>query len=312
MFRPITIVIIAFDLVALMASVPGNLFILLVMVLGRPRKDGLPTTELLILGISTCSLIHGFLKTITYLIIFMERKFSLVDEIQKGMTVLFLTIMSCNLWFGTWLCMHFCLKIVNINQKVYMILQSKFNKIIPFLILQSVLGSFIMSLPVAWNDIPQDPPNSTLSAPLEMIISFTLIVKPQFFCYLPIYCAISSVAFLMFSFSALTIITSLYRHRKHMQDNAQCQRSPNLEAHVRATKIVSSLLSLTILYFLSIVLALFNRQNFNWLHFSSFLISIFHLIGSFALINGNIKLRKAIETLLTFLSAKIPCDSSFT
>ncbi|XP_053330339.1 taste receptor type 2 member 41-like [Spea bombifrons] len=281
--------IIAFDVFALVASIPGNLFIF-VNGLGWIQNKKLHVTEHLIFGISVCNLCHGFLKTVSYLNYVLEGPARSVNEIQKYGTVMFLTVMSCNIWFCTWLCVYFCLKIVNINQRMYLGLQRNFNRIFPFLLLKSILGSFLVSLPVALGDTY----NATLHDSSETV-SVNMLTKIKYLYHLPIHSTISSLAFFLFFGSALTIVISLYRHMKTMQGNAEGSRSPSVEAHVRAAKTVTSLLTLSIIYFPSVLVATLCRWDFNWLHSSSCFISIFHILSSLTLIKGNSKLNMALE-----------------
>ncbi|KAM8921404.1 taste receptor type 2 member 9-like [Pelodytes ibericus] len=263
------------------------------------KNRNLTISDQLLCGIGLFKLLYGFLIACQELISLLEIKsmFSLLSFCITS--ILIMTMMSCILWFSTWLCLHFCLKIVTINQRFYVFLQKSFPKVFTWLLLVSILVSILVSLS---SSIPvfqslvllanvtlgsttqnKSPNSPTQSLPLNQG-----------------YVTSSCLSFLLSSVSAVVTITSLYRHMRLMRHNAEGLRSPRIETHISAAKTVTSLLAFNVFFFAAVLLVVVGNYDRFSLYCLDITIFIFHFFSSLNLIRGNRKLDKALSDLVTY------------
>ncbi|KAM8921412.1 taste receptor type 2 member 40-like [Pelodytes ibericus] len=301
------LVVCSIGLIRLMASIPGNMFIFIVNIMDLVKHKGLGATEQLITGISMFSLLLELQELSDWFSIMITFKSLYGGELRKITFIYFLTVMLCYLWFCSWLCVHFCLKIVNISRRCYTSLQRGFSKMFPWLLIPSVLGPILLTFSVAFDMTHLSSSNSTLG--ISNQVKYSIMLCGKSFCSFQAYVAACSLGFLLCSASAVTIISSLYRHMKHMRDNAEGSRSPNVEAHIRAVKTVTSILVLNLIIFTALMLAVFNDHNLDLLIALSFLGSTCHFLSSLNLIKGNNTLKKKLSDIVTYFRRKFRCPA---
>ncbi|MEE6490702.1 hypothetical protein FKM82_015960 [Ascaphus truei] len=269
-------------------AVIGNMFIFAVNILDWTKNKRLSSSDQIIFGLSVLNILQRILKMCSY---FIPERLHLVTTV---FTYSLMAVLYCNLWFFNWLCVHYCLKIVNINQLFYIDLQRKFHKMVPWLLILSTLGSCLMMISIVWDNPKEFSPNTTYANHKDLLTCTT--------CYIvPIYVALSLIAFLMSSISVLTILTSLYRHMKRMRHNADGFRSPSVEAHVRAVKTLTSLLVLNIFIYFIMILYIVIAED-RWMHFINIALPFHPALSALILIRGNMKLKKTFERMLCYFS----------
>ncbi|KAM8921416.1 taste receptor type 2 member 4-like [Pelodytes ibericus] len=287
----------AIDFAVLLSAVPGNMFLVLVNLLDWTKNKRLSVTDQLLFGIGIFGLLHGIIRITKQAYILITANDKLTAHINLIFTCVLVPVISCNFWMCTWLGVHFCLKIVKINQRCYIYLQRKFPAIFPFLLLQSVIASCFVSASWVWIDLKEHLPNKTLANSNQSLIenlSPSTIYNPS----QAAYSALCSLAFLLHFSSTLTIVTSLFRHMKQIRGNSEGSSSPNIEVHIRAAKTVTSLLFLKILYLVAFKIHVFNESNFVPLYCASAISSLCNILGSLTLIKGNTKLDKKLNEII--------------
>ncbi|KAM8921410.1 taste receptor type 2 member 7-like [Pelodytes ibericus] len=292
------------NLLHLLPPVLGNAFISSINIMDLIKQKRLCVTDQLITGISVFSLFLQFIELTDWFSHLIHSESIYKGEQELTFSFFFLTVLLCYLWFCSWLCVHFCLKIVNINQRFYVCLQRGFPKMFPCLLIPSILGPVSVSLPVAFKNL--SPSNTTLGISNQ---TGWLCVTGQSFCSHHVYLAVSSLGFLLCSISAVTIISSLYRHMRRMQDNAEGSRSPNVEAHIRAVKTVTSILVLNVIMFTSLTLSVIKYDSVDWQYALTVLVSICHFLSSLNLIKGNSKLDGKLSDMLSCCLSFIKCKN---
>ncbi|KAM8921406.1 taste receptor type 2 member 7-like [Pelodytes ibericus] len=216
-------VIEAMSVIHLLPALPGNAFIFSVNIIDLIKQKRLCVTDQLITGISVFSFVLHFLELHNWFSRVIYSKDLFKSDYTN--TVYLRIALVCYLWFSAWLCVHFCLKIVNIKQRFYRLVQKGFPKMFPWILILSLLGSMSVNLPIAVDLMKGlSPPNTTCG------------------CLEETYIAVCIPGFLLCLISAGTIIWSLYRHMRRMRGIADGSRSPNTEAHVRAIKTIASIL----------------------------------------------------------------------
>ncbi|KAG9469515.1 hypothetical protein GDO78_020327 [Eleutherodactylus coqui] len=267
----------------LIISFPANVFITAVNILDFFKNRRLLLSDLLISGITIANLLYGFLKAVLWY----YSQWISVEHFKICVHVgLYLTTIT--LLFSALLSIHFCLKIVNINHRFYICLQRRFPKLFPWIIITFLLGCFFLNLHssletnqdclsnTTTNVIPVTNPKCSWST----LIILAIYILGIFLCFV----------------SALTVLISLLKHMRRIQENTEGSGSPNMEAHIRAIKTITSLLAANILIFTFTFLKVFAENILIFI--SNFLISVSHLFSSYFFIKGTKKLEKRLEELL--------------
>ncbi|KAM3920451.1 embryonic protein UVS.2-like [Leptodactylus fuscus] len=144
------ITILVVNLISILISIPGYMFIVVVNTLDWMKNERLDISDQLISGIGLLMLIHRSFHAIVDFVGFTKGYLTTRPE-QLLINLLYLSIIFCTLLFSTWLSIHFCLKIVNVNHNLYISIQRMFPKMFPWILLPSVLASLVISAPVALN-----------------------------------------------------------------------------------------------------------------------------------------------------------------
>ncbi|KAG8544862.1 hypothetical protein GDO81_021701, partial [Engystomops pustulosus] len=260
---------------------PTNMFISIVILLNWIKDKKLPLVDQLIASISVCNIAEEVMKSIKFLnIIYNSSKISMIYFSLCSM------VMSCNVWFSTFLCVYFCLKIVNVKNTLYICLQRNFQKIFPWLFVSAILGSVLVSLPfilrITEENISTPKLNSTFLDFQEMgVLSFIILFW---------------TAMLIFSISALIFVISLFKHMNQVQQNLGGFRSPNMKVHVQAliTVILFLITNITISIVLTINLTL---RGYTWNYMIMPFYSTSKLAGCWSLIKGNRNLDETLKNI---------------
>ncbi|KAM8921403.1 taste receptor type 2 member 8-like [Pelodytes ibericus] len=289
-------VIAAIDMTAIVVSIPGNIFIVLVNILDLIKKKRLCVTDQLITVIGICSLLH---QSDEFVLVFngIITARSLRGQALEINHAYFMGVLLCYLWCSTMLCVHFCLKIVKINNKVYIYLQRTFPKLFPWLFVPSIVVPALVSFPVVlgWR-IDTLPSNTTVIISNQTVVDAESNPKVYYWPY-QAYFAVSSLGVLLCSLSAGTIIHSLFRHMKQLRVNVQGPRSPSIEAHIHAVKTLTSILMLNIALFSSSVVTIFNKDGNLWVIMFPIVTSVCHILSSLSQVKGNNKLNKTLSAM---------------
>ncbi|KAG9462183.1 hypothetical protein GDO78_014763 [Eleutherodactylus coqui] len=268
---------------------PTNLFIFTVNILNWAKEKNLQQVDQLITSISVCNLVEEMLKLIKFLNIFLS---SLM--VTKFQVTLWCVVISCNLWFSTFLCVYFCLKIVNVKQALYMCLQRNFYKILPWIFLSSIMGSVLVNVPF-FLKCSETSSNSTVdSSDITTERNFGLI----HFCFYHalVFMIFLLIAMLIFSTSAFAVITSLFKHIKQVQQNLGGFRGPNMKAHVQASRTVTVFL-FTYIFMFSILTVRLISPAATWSYALYPFFTISKAVSCCSLIKGNRNLDKALSNI---------------
>ncbi|XP_075139601.1 taste receptor type 2 member 1-like [Leptodactylus fuscus] len=286
------IILFVIDLVSTLISFPGYLFILAVNILDLIKNKRLDISDQLISGIGLFLLLHRLEYTnIDYICITNSR--DAISQYTQWIQLFYVSIIFCTLLFSTWLSIHFCLKIVNINHNLYISIPRMFPKMFPWILLRSVLASVVICAPPALIFAREQVPNSnnTLQNPRHSFVK----VFPFF--------AFSTLCLLLFFSSALNIILSLHRHITQLHKNSLGFRSQTVEAHVTAVKTVLSLLTFNLFYFALMIFLIVSQLHQLGIPVFSLLYGLCHILGVPILIQGSSKLQKNLQTIWLYFSS---------
>ncbi|XP_078539530.1 taste receptor type 2 member 7-like [Lissotriton helveticus] len=207
---------------------------------------------------------------------------------------------SLSVWTSAWLCVHYCVKIVTCNRALFLQLKMNFPRMVPWLILYSVLISLVISLPRLWDFRRASKANTTLAVSGNGATSKPITDSSSAFLFVT-YVSVFVLAFGIMVLSAFMIIISLSRHMKKMAESADGFRRPRQDAHLSALKTVTSLLILCVLFYLCqsfLILRVVKRGENAYIVCTCF-VSIFPSLNSVILIMGSSRLKKGlVEALL--------------
>ncbi|XP_069506007.1 taste receptor type 2 member 40-like [Ambystoma mexicanum] len=282
------------------AGLMGNTFIVAIKLINwMNQANDLNESDVIILSLgvtNTCLHCVSLAGTVVYVL---WRHIFVLDAVFKSYFTLKIALGDSSLWFATWLGVYYCMKIVNLTHPFYVWIKARLPKIVPWLLVGSVLVSLANSIPVgcemdlAWTgNVSKDPSSNTSGDGAIAELRFGSGCLSMFI----IQVVAASVAFTLFTFSAGAIITSLNRHMKHMAQNADSSRGPHINAHLGALKTVAALLILYISFYTSkflLFLELFPIGSWGFV-MCDILTFSFPALSAIVLILGNSNLKKTL------------------
>ncbi|NXJ93445.1 TA2R9 protein, partial [Corythaixoides concolor] len=208
-----------------------------------------------------------------------------------------------NSWVSAFLCGFYCIKIANFRHIFFIYLKVKIDRIVPWVLLGSVLLSLVICILVY--DITDEAHCNNLN--------FTIVRNPwkptvkvneHFFPIFFITGFVFATAFMVAVFSALLLLFSLWRHKRKMQKNSA--KNLSTDVHIKAMKSILSFFLIYSINFTCLVLILiYLRKNENP---ALFVIIVFHyafpVVHSFILIFSNPKLEKTLLRTLSCVKCK--------
>ncbi|XP_030066122.1 taste receptor type 2 member 40-like [Microcaecilia unicolor] len=222
-----------------------------------------------------------------------------LDYVYLIFFVLLMLMIYNSFWLTASLCIFYCIKIITFHHPVLAWLKLRISKIVPFLLLGSVIGPFLLIVPAVWDTYKDYGLN--VSASLIDNSTFKSYRLRQTFSYstasLLLGCC---MPFLLVLLSIILILTSLCRHARRMENNTGGFNKPRLEAHIGAAKTVIFLLFHYIVFYTAEVLLLFDTFQLAslWSVLCMILVYAFAPIQSVILILGNSSLKQAVRRIL--------------
>ncbi|NXW70644.1 T2R40 protein, partial [Hirundo rustica] len=163
----------------------------------------------------------------------------------------------CNLCFGAWLSVFYCIKVTSFTQPFFTWLKQRFARLVPWMLLTSCLCSITAAIPFAW-DIYGGHNNFTAPSSLTNSSAMRTTRKDTLGILILLSNAGIGVPLILSVASSVLLIWSLWIHTRRMQNNASGSRDPSLEAHISAIKSVCSLLIFYVSYFIAFTFLLYN------------------------------------------------------
>ncbi|XP_030042716.1 taste receptor type 2 member 40-like [Microcaecilia unicolor] len=275
----------------------GNGFIIAVNFYDWVRSRDINTSNFIIswLGVSNFILQGTLLVSACFYLL--QRDMYYIEPLRKTLIIFRYSLLSSSLWFSTWLCLYYCLKILSCSQPFFVLLRVRFPKLVAPMLLGSTLVSLVISLPMAWDFYQISSTNATDAAgnsPAHWIYNSSCS------CTFYIYVVVSSLAFVILSSSAVVLIVSLFRHMKRMEQNMSSLRNLRLEAHQAAAKTVLFLLLFSFSHYLSQMLLILYVIKPNTDSYTLFylVVTFFPTLNSIILVQGSASLKKALNRFL--------------
>ncbi|XP_029460794.1 taste receptor type 2 member 40-like [Rhinatrema bivittatum] len=226
-------------------------------------------------------------------------QFFLLDHVYLTFIVLMMFMIYNSFWLAASLCIFYCVKIITFHNPVLAWLKLRISKIVPWLLVGSVIGTFLLSVPAVWDtykdytlNISANAIDNSTSKSYKLRQSFSYNLSSLFLgCCVPFFLVLLSIIF---------ILMSLCRHARRMENNAGGFNKPRLEAHIGAAKTVIYLLLHYSIFCLAEIMLLFDifQRASLWSVFCLVLVYAFAPIQSVILILGNSSLKQAVRRIL--------------
>ncbi|NXO19075.1 T2R40 protein, partial [Oriolus oriolus] len=182
---------------------------------------------------------------------YFEKKLSVVIK------TVYMFLNYSTLWFGAWLSVFYCIKVASFTQSFFIWIKQRIARLVPWMLLTSWLYSFAAAIPFAL-DVYSVHDNVTAPLPVTNS-SATRTTRKDSLGLLILLCnAGISLPVILSVVSSVLLIRSLWVHTREMENNASGFRDPSLEAHMKASKSICSLLILYITYFIAFIFLLCN------------------------------------------------------
>ncbi|XP_074945929.1 taste receptor type 2 member 9-like [Phalacrocorax aristotelis] len=211
---------------------------------------------------------------------------------------------SSNLWVSACLCVFYCIKIGNFKHIFFIYLKVKVDRIVPRLLLGSVLLSLAICI-LVYKISDEVHCNNLNSTTLGNFWKLNVRVNKHFFPILFISGFGFATAFTAVMFSALPLLLSLWRHKRKMQTNSVNNLS--MDAHIKAMKSILSFFLIYSINFTCLVLTLIystKKKNPVMLLILVFQYA-FPAVHSLILIFSNPKLKKTLLRTLSCVKCKV-------
>ncbi|NWI76946.1 TA2R9 protein, partial [Dryoscopus gambensis] len=281
-----------------------NAFLVCVLCIAWVKKKTLNSNEkiLLLLGCSRfCCLcvswIYHFLSKIYPYCLYV---YHILQLLQGAYSFL-----NCsNFWVSACLCVFYCIKIANFRNRFFIYMKVKIDRIVPWLLLLSVIFSLVIGILVY--DIIDEAVCKNLNFTCQQRFwKATIRIKEHFY---PIHFLTGfgyTTSFMAVIFSAVFLLFSLLRHKHKMQTNSM--NSLSTDAHVRAMKSILSFFIIYSIDFSSFILTLiYSSEHQNHVMFLVYLIqNAFPGVHSLILIFSNPKLEKTLIRILSCMKCKV-------
>ncbi|KAG8435619.1 hypothetical protein GDO86_013531 [Hymenochirus boettgeri] len=277
----------------------ANGFMVLKNLLDLMSHGHLGSCDYLLIGLGLSRFAFLWVLFISYLMNFLQSSLGATSILS-----LFLVFNNTSLWFATWLCVFYCIRIVDIQNRVFVFFKRNFDRCLPVFFVISIVMSLVSSLPILYGGVFDRASSQNSSRGIQSAMPFS---STNTVLLLEISSVGSIFPFLIFSVAAWLVVMSLWKHTIKMKKQEQSSfKKPSLEAHYGAAKAVANFF-----LFYTIFVLFFNLYQARVLSPESIggclctmFIGSYPSVHSLLLVYQNNKLHK---TLVTFFPKWLCC-----
>ncbi|XP_071289976.1 taste receptor type 2 member 40-like [Agelaius tricolor] len=240
-----------------MAGILGNGIILAASSLSCIGSKTWPPYDMIMISLSSSRLILQSWVTLDFLMNIFYEPFFYTENLLTATKIMFTFLNYSSLWFGAWLSVFYCIKVASFTQSFFIWLKLRIARLVPWMLLTSWLCSFTTAIPFAW-DVYSVHKNITAPSSMTNSSARTTTRNDRLTLLIYLWNASTALPLTLSVVSSVLLIRSLWIHTRRMQNNASGFRDPSLEAHMKAIKSVCSFLFLYIIYFISVLIIVFN------------------------------------------------------
>ncbi|XP_059349917.1 taste receptor type 2 member 40-like [Ammospiza nelsoni] len=240
-----------------MAGILGNGIILAASSLSCIGSKTWPPYDMIVISLSSSRLILQSWNTLDYFMNIFYENFFYKENLLTAAKIMFTFLSYSSLWFGAWLSVFYCIKVASFTQSFFIWLKLRIARLVPWMLLTSWLCSFTAAISFTW-DVYSVHENITAPSSMTNSSAWTTTRKDNLGLLILICNAGIGMPLILSVVSSVLLIWSLWIHTRCMQNNASGFRDPSLEAHMKAIKSVCSFLFLYIIYFICVLIIVFN------------------------------------------------------
>ncbi|XP_075123033.1 taste receptor type 2 member 64-like [Leptodactylus fuscus] len=268
-----------------------NGFIVITNLFWWKKHQILPTVDILITGLGLLRLGHLTIHMQHICFLISDRSLLQTDNPENIDTVT-MCLMFCSLWWGSILCLFYCVKITNYSNRLFVRLKMNISKMVPWMLLNSLVISCLSSLPYHWSFVSLDIVNGTINTDgmtngnvLNMFI--TVFIG-------------SIIPFTIFCATIYLIIASLLKHAKNMSRRDSGFSDAQRDVHLSVIWSMVSFLLFYVLYFVANVMItlLTNTENSILVLLCDVFIFAYPSLHSISFIISNRKLKNSFFFVL--------------
>ncbi|XP_009900963.2 taste receptor type 2 member 40-like [Dryobates pubescens] len=298
MLAPVIIISLNIVSVEIVVGFIGNGFIAAVNTINWFKTKKISSADMILIFLSTSRCILQVTVLMHIHSLYFTDVFKLAS-VYKAFGAVWMFVNHSSLWFSTWLCVLYCVKIINVTQRLLLQIKLRISGMVPWLLLGSLVISSMTSFPFLWitsstylcSSTGNCRENSTAHVTNWDSSHLYLLLLYFIGCFFPLVLSVVT---------SVLLITSLWKHRKKMQSYVNTFRDPLIDIHLTAIK---SIISFLILYISSVVaqilLILSTSQSKDVVKVAVSLVvtGAYPSIHSIILIIVNSKLKLAFRTL---------------
>ncbi|NXD86075.1 TA2R9 protein, partial [Halcyon senegalensis] len=212
-----------------------NAFIVSVLCIARVQRKSFNSNEKILLFLGCCrfgDLCSAWLYT--FLSLLYPWCFY-VHPVPQLFSALSSFLNASNVCVSACLCVFYCIKITNFRHTFFIYLKVKVDRMVPWLLLGSVLLSLLMST-LAYSIVDGSVSTNLNSTTPNNFWKLHVRMDGQLLTLFAISGFIQSTAFVAVIFSAFLLLISLWRHKHKMQTNSV--NTLTMDAHIKAIKSI--------------------------------------------------------------------------
>nr|DBA15153.1 TPA: hypothetical protein GDO54_004401 [Pyxicephalus adspersus] len=295
---PYEILSLAFLILETIIGILVNGYIVIVNITELVTHRKLGSGDIILTCLALSRFGFQFLVLLLYVLSFMFLDLVNSQSSINNLKYTWLFFNNISTWLAAFLCAFYCVRIVNIQQCIFVFLKNHFDRFVPCFILASAGISGLCSNSYAFNGF-NDVFNmskfnhANLTSPL-------VLGGSNFVTFSTISAVCSFPAFLLFFVSSGLVVGSLLRHTSKVKGQERTGfREPSLKAHYRAVKMMGAFFIFFLLYMISFNLYVSGVLGSDiWGSFCTMAIGAYPSLHSLVLVIGNPKFKKAFMKIL--------------
>lgn len=273
----------------------SNAFIIAVIVIEWATSRSLNTSDLLLLSLGMSNIWSTVSVTAVVYGEHCNFKYSLMSH---AINIFFSIAMLCRFWLNAWLCVFYCIKIVNCTHSLFLWCKQRISWLLPRILLASALISILSSV-FAFQPVPVRLQSNTTVNTTDIVqeeLEITVLSSYKIFFFI----IGSSCPLLVVLICCIFIVASLYRHVCQMTGKESTFRNPQTEAHFKAAGTVLFLLFIYLSSFVAQIWAVKIKSKENKIAFCvcAMVMMGYSLAQATVLVLVNPKLKQAVTLML--------------
>ncbi|NWS76020.1 T2R40 protein, partial [Crotophaga sulcirostris] len=280
-----------------------NAFIVSVLCIALVKKRSFNSNEKILLFLGCSRFWYFCIMWGNYLILAFYPRFFYAQPMPMVFAAIESFINFSNTWVSSCLSVFYCIKIATFRHIIFTYLKANIDRIVPWVLLGSVLLSLIVSI-VVCKVTDEVHCNNLNATTVENFWKMSVKINAQFFPAFFITGFGLATAFLAVIFSALPLLFSLWRHKRKMQANSV--KNISMDAHIKAMKSILAFFFLYSINFTCLILSLiYATKRDNTMVLLILFQNNFPAAHSLVLIFSNPKLEKTLLRTLLCVKCKV-------